>query len=120
MSDLPAVCPSEKSRNTSLAQMPTPAGGFPGDETDEPMDVEFRVISESFPIGVLVAETYEPEGPWSPDSRIDRYLAPIRQAKLEAERRDQLKRLIEAQRRECPYWWTRFWRTIFRTLTRVG
>lgn len=89
-------------------------------DPDEPMDVEFRVIGESLPIGVLVAETYEPEGPWSPDSRIDRYLAPIRQAKLEAERREQLKRLIEAQRRECPYWWTRFWRTIFRTLTRVG
>ncbi len=89
-------------------------------DPDEPMDVEFRVIGESLPIGVLVAETYEPEGPWSPDSRIDRYLAPIRQAKLEAERRDQLKRLIEAQRRESPHWWTRLWRSIFRTLTRVG
>jgi len=40
---------------------------------DEPIDVEFRVIGESCPIGVLVAETYEPEGPWSPEARIDRY-----------------------------------------------
>jgi hypothetical protein len=100
--------------------MPIFAGEFPADETDEPMDVEFRVIGESFPIGVLVVETYEPEGPWSPDPRIDRYLAPIRQAKLEAERRKQLRRLIEAQQRACPHWWTRLWRTIFRRLTRTA
>jgi hypothetical protein len=120
MQDLPAVRPSEKSNNTPLAQMPIPADGFPANETDEPMDVEFRVIGESFPVGVLVAETYEPEGPWSPDSRIDRYLAPIRQAKLEAERQEQLKRLIEAQRRESPHWWTRLWRTISRRSNRAG
>lgn len=107
MPDQPAVHPSEKSNNTFLAQMPISAVELPADETDESIDVEFQVIGESFPIGILVAETYEPEGPWSPDSRIDRDLAPIRQAKLAAERRDQLKRLIEAQRRECPHWWTR-------------
>ena len=107
MPDLPAFRPSEKTESTSLAQMPTPAVRLPADETDEPIDVEFRVIGKSFPIGVLVAETYEPEGPWSSDPRIDRHLAPIRQAKLEAERREQLKRLIEAQRRQCPPWWTR-------------
>ena len=76
-------------------------------DPDKPMDVEFRVIGESFPIGVLVAETYEPEGPWSPDLRVDRYLAPIRQAKLDEQRREQLQRLIEAQRRLYPPWWSR-------------
>ena len=102
-----AVLPSGKSDNTSLIEIPVPVVGLAADEMDEPIDVDFQVIDESFPIGVLVAETYEPEGPRSSDPRIDRHLAPIRQAKLEAERREQLKRLIEAQRRECPPWWLR-------------
>jgi hypothetical protein len=81
-------------------------------EVDEPIDVEYRVIGESFPLGVLVAETYEPEGPWSPDPCIDRRLAPIRRANLKAERRNQIRRLIEEQRRLYPPWW-------FRTRTAV-
>jgi len=76
-------------------------------DPDESMDVDFRMIGESFPLGVLVAEPYEPEGPWSPDPRVDRYLAPIRQAKLNEKRREQLRRLIEAQRRLYPPWWSR-------------
>ena len=38
---------------------------------------------------------------------LEAYLAPIRQAKLEAERRKQLQRLTEAQRRLYPPWWSR-------------
>lgn len=76
-------------------------------DPDEPTDVEYRVIGESFPNGVLVAETYEPEGPWSPDPRIDRRLAPIRRANLEAERRNQIWRLVQEQRRLYPPWWFR-------------
>jgi hypothetical protein len=113
MPDLPAFRPSGKTESTSLARMPATAAKLPVDETDEPIDVDFRVIGEPLTVGVLVAETYEPEGPWSPDPRVDRYLAPIRRAKLEAEKREQLKRLIEAQRRECPPWWLRLWRSVF-------
>lgn len=109
-----AVLTSGKSDSSSPIEIPVRVGSLAADEMDEPIDVDFQVIDESLPIGVLVAETYEPEGPRSSDPRIDRHLAPIRQAKLEAERREQLKRLIEAQRRLFPPWWTRLWRTAFR------
>ena len=114
MPNVRAVLPSGRSDSNSLVEVPVRVVGLAADEMDEPIDVEFQVIDESFPIGVLVAETYEPEGPRSSDPRIDRHLAPIRQAKLEAERREQLKRLIEAQRRLYPPWWTRLWRSVFR------
>lgn len=81
-------------------------------DPDEPIDAESRVIGESFPIGVLVAETYGPEDPWSSDPFIDRRFAPIRRANLEAGRREQLKRLIEAQRRDCPPWWLRLYEAL--------
>jgi len=114
MSNVRDVLPMRTIDNISLVEPSVRGVGLDADEMDEPIDVDFRVIDEPFPIGVLVAETYEPEGPWSPDPRIDRHLARVRQAKLEAERREQLKRLIEAQRRECPPWWLRLWRSVFR------
>ena len=70
----PVAFPSGDGENTSLIESPNRAVGVPTEEMDEPIDVEFRVTGESFPIGVLVAETYEPEGPWSPDPRIDRWI----------------------------------------------
>ena len=110
-----AVLTSGKSDGSSPIEIPVRVVSLAADEMDEPIEVDFQVIDESFPVGVLVADTDEPEGPWSPDPRVDRHLAPIRRAKLEAERRNQLKRLVEAQRRLYPPWWTRLWRSVFRS-----
>ena len=99
----------ERCESVSLAEVLSPAVEIDDQETDRVIDVEFRVIKRSYPVGVLTLEIREPEKPWSPDSRIDRYLAPIRRARQQ----ERLRQLVTSQRQKYPPRWLRIWRSIF-------
>lgn len=109
MQDLMKVPLLERCDSVLSIDVGSPAVEIDDQKTDEVIDVEFRVISRSYPVGALTLETHEPEKPWSPDSRIDRYLAPIRRARQQ----ERLRQLITSQRQKYPPRWLRIWRSIF-------
>ncbi len=109
MPGMPTARLVERSETSSSTRIPFQTVEIAADATDEAIDVEFRVIRRSYAVGVLVIETCEPEGPWSPDSRVDRYLAPIRRARQQ----EQLKQLIASQRQKYPPRLLRIWRSVF-------
>ena len=58
-------------------------------------------------ITLVLEDTEEPQGPWSPNPVIDRYLAPIRQRLLQKSREEFLRQTVEEYRKQHPPWWTR-------------
>ena len=111
--DVPVAIRPRKNGHTIPTEIPVEVIETRADEMNDVINAGFHVTGKPNLFGVLVVETYEPAGPSSPDPRVDRYLAPIRRAKLEAERRGQLKRLAAAQRRLDPPWWSRIYKALF-------
>ena len=62
--------------------------------------------------GLVLEDDHEDTGPWSPDPRIDRYLAPLRRERIEKRNLDFLRQSAREHRAKYPPWWMRLWNAI--------